>query len=98
MALVYMLIVAKFGKARLVANQLLKYDIIKEIHEVYGRFDILIKIQDKSLEDVERFIQNHIRTIENIDKAESLVASNNDVGREEDDFDEDPDDDDFLAN
>lgn len=98
MAIIYMLIVAKFGKARIVAHQLLNYEEIKAIHEVFGRFDILVKIQGKTLEDVEHFIQNNIRTIENIDKAETLVVSNSDIGYDDDDeYDEEPDGDDYLS-
>lgn len=97
MNIVYLLVIAKFGKGRLVAGQLVKYPQIKAVHEVFGRFDIIIKVVGKNIGEIEKFIQNKIRTMENIEKAETLVVSNADSGRdEEDEFDEEPDAEDFI--
>jgi len=97
MNIVYLLVIAKFGKGRIVANQLVKYPQIKAVHEVFGRFDIIIKVVGKNIEEIEKFIQNKIRTMENIEKAETLVVSNADTGRDDDEeFDEEPDAEDFI--
>lgn len=97
MNIVYLLVIAKFGKGRIVANQLVKFPQIKAVHEVFGRFDIIIKIVGKNIEEIEKFIQNKIRIMENIDSAESLVVSNANTGRdEEDEYDEEPDAEDFI--
>jgi len=76
-----MLINAKHGKNRIVSGALQKLENISEIHEVYGRYDIVAKIEAESLSKMRKFIQNKIMIIEGIVRCESLFVS--DVGVEE---------------
>lgn len=71
----YMLIITKFGKKKIVAKQLLRFEEIEFVEEVYGHYDIIIKITVEDAITLEEFIQNYIRTIEDIDKADTLVVS-----------------------
>ena len=74
----YMLMTTKFGKKRIVAKTLLKFEEIEFVEEVYGHYDIIIKIIVEDAETLEEFIQNNIRTIEDIDKAETLIVAKSD--------------------
>ncbi|MFH1591185.1 MAG: Lrp/AsnC ligand binding domain-containing protein [archaeon] len=72
---VYMLIITRHGKTRLVLNALRKYDEIKELHEIYGQYDLICKVETETHAELRTFIQNRINIAENIKSAETLVAS-----------------------
>jgi len=74
-ALVYILIITKYGKKKAVANKLLRFKEIEDIHELYGQYDIIIKISAPDLRKLEDFIQNNIRTMKDIEGTETLVVS-----------------------
>jgi len=89
MVTVYMLIVSKHGKAKLVWSGLRKFEEITEIHEIYGRFDIIAKVEADDLEKLKEFVQNKVRITEGIRKTEILMVSDSEIQ-------EDPDDEAFL--
>ncbi len=72
----YLLLTTKFGKKKLVTSTLMKFEDISVIEEVYGRWDIIIRVEADSSASFEEFVQNKIRTIEDIEKAETLVIAN----------------------
>ena len=84
MVLVYMLINAKHGKNMIVAGALEKLDKVVEVHEVYGRYDIVVKLEADSLAKMRKFIQNKIMIIEGIVRCETLFVSDTDIEDEED--------------
>lgn len=73
--LVYMLVVVKYGAKKRVSEALLKFREIENIHELYGQYDIILKIREDSLSKIENFIQKHIRTMPEIERTETLVVS-----------------------
>ena len=74
-ALVYILIITKYGKKKTVANKLLKFKQIEDVHELYGQYDIIIKVSAPDMRLLEDFIQNNIRSIKEIEGTETLVVS-----------------------
>jgi DNA-binding Lrp family transcriptional regulator len=72
---VYMLVNTKFGKKRKVAKKLAKFSQIESIHELYGQFDIIVKIKELDEKKLEDFIQNNIRSIRGIEDTETLVVA-----------------------
>lgn len=74
-AQVYMLIVTRYGKTRDVSEQLLELDKIENVHELYGQYDIIINIKGDSIREIEDFIMKNIRTINDIERTETLVVS-----------------------
>lgn len=74
-ALVYILIVTKYGKKKDVSNKLLKFPEIEDIHELYGQYDIIAKVSAPDMGRLEDFIQKNIRNIEEIDGTQTLVVS-----------------------
>ncbi|MBT4540039.1 Lrp/AsnC ligand binding domain-containing protein [Candidatus Woesearchaeota archaeon] len=78
MVTVFMLIHVKPNKLKIVSNTLSKLEDVKEIHEIYGRFDIVAKVEVASNEELQSFFQNKISIIEGIRTTETLIALDND--------------------
>jgi len=74
-ALVYILIVTKYGKKKQVSNKLLKFKEVEDIHELYGQYDIIAKISAPDMRRLEDFIQKNIRNIKEIEGTQTLVVS-----------------------
>lgn len=72
---VYMLINTKYGKKRVISKKLAKFRQIERVHELYGQFDILIKIKETTNRKLEDFIQKNIRSISDIQNTETLVVA-----------------------
>ena len=79
MTLVYLLLRAEHGKIGIVKNALTKYEEMKEIHEVFGRYDIIAKVETQNSKDFKRFIQNKIRIMEGIKSIEPVFAADDDL-------------------
>ena len=71
----YLLLQTKFGKKKLVAAILNKFEEISLIDEVYGRYDIILRIDVEDNRELEEFLQNNIQTIEDIQKSETLIVA-----------------------
>ena len=78
MVIVFMLIHVKPNKLKIVSNTLSKLEEVKEIHEIYGRFDIVAKVEVVDNEALQSFFQNKISKIEGIRTTETLIALDND--------------------
>lgn len=70
-----MLINTKQGKLRITSSKLKEFDEVKEIHEVYGRFDIVAEVETKNRTELKAFIQNKVQITEGIRNTEILVVS-----------------------
>lgn len=57
-----------------IISKLSSLDPVLEIHEMYGRFDLMLKIRAKNLEDMRNIIENKIRNVPNIVKVELLTV------------------------
>ena len=79
MALVYLMIRAEHGKIGLVKSALSKFDEIKEMHEIFGRYDIIAKIQTPTSIEFRKFISNKIRIMEGIKSIEPLFVAEDDL-------------------
>ena len=75
MVLVYLLIRAEHGKIGIVKAQLENLDEIVEINEVFGRYDIIGKVESYSMKDFRKFIQNKIRVQEGIKSVEPIFVA-----------------------
>ena len=62
------------GFADMVISKLLLLDPVLEIHEMYGRFDLMLKIRAKNLEEMRNIIENRIRNLPYIVKVELLTV------------------------
>ena len=57
---IYMLINTKYGKKRKVSQKLAKFSQVERVHELYGQFDIIIKVKEQTKRALEDFIQKNI--------------------------------------
>ena len=78
MVMVYILIRAEHGKIGLVKAAMAKYEEIEEIHEVFGRYDIITKVVTETTKDFKKFIQNKIRIMEGIKSIEPIFLADED--------------------
>jgi DNA-binding Lrp family transcriptional regulator len=78
MTLVFLLLRAEHGKIGIVKAALSKFDEIEELHEVFGRYDIIAKVKTANSAGFRRFIQNKIRIIEGIKSIEPVFVAEED--------------------
>jgi DNA-binding Lrp family transcriptional regulator len=72
--LAFMGINIKEGSADEVTSQLSQFDELLEIHEMHGRFDMLLKIRARSLEEMRDIVVNKIRRLPQITEAELMAV------------------------
>lgn len=56
-----------------VMEELFKIDGVKEVAEVTGRFDILVTMYSKSLDQMHKMVSEHIGRIDGIQSSESFI-------------------------
>ena len=62
------------GRTEETTNNLMKIDEILEIHEIYDKFDLLIKIRTKNLDNLRDIIVNKILAINYIKETELMTV------------------------
>lgn len=62
------------GSADEVIASLSQLDEILELHEIYGQFDLLLKIRAKSLEEMRELVANKIGKVPQITEAELMTV------------------------
>ena len=72
--LAFMGINIRQGCADEIVGYLSKQDEIMEVHEIHGRFDILLKIRARSLEEMRDIIVNKVRQLPQISEAELMTV------------------------
>lgn len=72
--LAFMGINLKEGSADEVTSRLSQYDEILEIHEIHGRFDLLLKVRARNLEEMREIVVNKIRQLPQITDAEVITV------------------------
>jgi len=70
----FILIVTDPGTTRRVANTLKGLDLVTDVHEVMGPYDIVVELEAPQLTDVPAILSDQIRTIDGIQSTTSLVA------------------------
>lgn len=58
-----------------VAKKLAGEELVDEVHELYGQWDIVVKLRAKEMADIQDFINNVIRADPNVQGTETLVVS-----------------------
>jgi len=64
----------KEGSADEVTAKLSQYDEVLEIHEIHGRFDLLLKVRARNLEEMRDIVVNKIRQLPQIADAELITV------------------------
>ena len=82
----YMLINTRQGKLRIASSKLAEFEEVKEVHEVYGRVDLVAVVETNKRHELKAFIQNKIQIIEGIKNTEVLLV--NDIEEDEEEPEE----------
>ena len=74
MITVYVLLRIKPGTDRNVLRNVKKLTQVKAVETVYGEYDMLIKVEIETLETLDSFIFDTIRTIEGVEASTTLIS------------------------
>ena len=66
MEIAYVLVKSKMGHEVDVMNNILKIDGVKEVMGTYGVYDIFVKVQVPTRNEIERVITQKIRKVRNV--------------------------------
>ncbi|ACS34451.1 Lrp/AsnC family transcriptional regulator [Thermococcus gammatolerans] len=69
------LVVARPGTEEKVYEKLKKHPNVKEIYRVYGEYDLILRVEVDTIEDLDRFHDEVLRRIREIELTETLIAS-----------------------
>jgi len=59
---------------RAIAEQISKFPEVQEVHIISGDWDILIKVKDKDVDSIGRFVIDKLRTVKGIEKTLTCMA------------------------
>ncbi|NJE07354.1 Lrp/AsnC family transcriptional regulator [Thermococcus sp. M39] len=71
----FVLIIVKPGNEEKVYNKLKDNPMVKEIYRVYGEYDIVIRVEVGSIAELDKFHDEVLRKIGDIEMTETLIAS-----------------------
>jgi len=71
----FVLIVVKPGNEEKVYEKLKRDPRVKEDYRVYGEYDIILRVEVPSIEDLDKFHDEVLRRIPEIEMTETLIAS-----------------------
>ncbi len=70
----YVLIVSNPGTTRSVTTALGELDVVEELHEVMGPYDIVVELVVESLRDIPPILTDQIRSLEGVQSTTTLVG------------------------
>ncbi|MFB5611374.1 MAG: Lrp/AsnC ligand binding domain-containing protein [Nitrosopumilaceae archaeon] len=73
----YLLITCNVGKLEEVMSQIEHLDNIKEIQKTHGAYDIIAKVESSTLDHLQKFIVQKIRTLIDVRSAMTLTCKPN---------------------
>ncbi|HLC37219.1 MAG TPA: Lrp/AsnC ligand binding domain-containing protein [Candidatus Nanoarchaeia archaeon] len=65
----------KKGSERFVGDKLLELKPVKNVHMIYGEFDMIARVDVDNLLDLQKFITEKIRSIKEIGMTDTLIAA-----------------------
>ncbi|MEO2151851.1 MAG: Lrp/AsnC ligand binding domain-containing protein [Thermococcus sp.] len=71
----FVLVVVKPGNEEKVYKELKKDPRVKEDYRVYGEYDIILRVEVPTIEDLDKFHDEVLRKIPEIEMTETLIAS-----------------------
>ena len=82
MVLAYLLITVEKGKERIAGEKLLHFPEVKNVHILFGEYDLIAKLQTENEIKLQRLITENIRSVEEITGTRTLIAA--DITKETD--------------
>jgi len=73
--LAFLLMTVRKGSERFVGDKLLELKHVKNVHMLYGEFDMIARVEVDNLLDLQKFIIDEIRSIKEIGMTDTLIAA-----------------------
>lgn len=70
----YVLMRIKPGVERNVLNTVRKLDQVKVVETLYGEYDMLLKVKLETLDELDSFIFDTVRTIKGVERSTTLIV------------------------
>lgn len=74
MPIAFVLVNADMGSENKILNELKKIDAVKEVHTVYGVYDVAAKIQAETMEQLKNFVTWNVRRLDNVRSSLTLIV------------------------
>jgi DNA-binding Lrp family transcriptional regulator len=76
MRFAYILINVERGHVRAVANQLIEFDEVSEVHSISGPHDLIVKVMVPTYDDLGETIPEKFHQVQGIRDTETLIVFN----------------------
>ncbi|MCW4049170.1 MAG: Lrp/AsnC ligand binding domain-containing protein [Candidatus Bathyarchaeota archaeon] len=63
------------AKDKIVFNKIKKLSEVEEVITTYGEYDLIIKVEVQTLDDLDQFVFHKLRTIEGIEATTTLISA-----------------------
>ena len=74
MNLAYVMINTDMGSEERVTNDLNKIEEVKVVYGVYGVYDLVVRVEDETMEKLKATISDTIRTLENVRTTLTMIV------------------------
>ena len=71
----YILLKVRAGSERIVFNKVKQLKEAKDVNELYGGWDIIVKIEIEKFEDMDKVITDKIRSIPGIKDSSTMIVA-----------------------
>lgn len=75
MVIGFVLISFRSGYGKSICDYLSDEEMVKEINPLFGKYDLIIKVEGKTNDDIGRFVVNKIRATEGVIYTKTLMSS-----------------------
>jgi len=75
MVLAYVMVRVDAGKEREVLQQVRKWAEVKEAHIIYGEWDLIIKVEVGSIEEITSFVVDKLRTLDPVKLTSTMIVA-----------------------
>jgi Lrp/AsnC family transcriptional regulator for asnA, asnC and gidA len=62
------------GSEEKVTNDLKKVEEVKEVHQIYGVYDLIVRVETETLEKLKTVISDSTRTLENVRSTLTMIV------------------------
>lgn len=78
----YVLVTARHGSVKEIAERLFNYPEIVNMHVLYGQYDMILQIRTQTLKELDNFMVNKIKNIREIERTETMIVADTPVPKE----------------
>ena len=75
MVLAYIMVRTDAGKEREVLNKAREFPEVKEAHLIYGEWDLILKVEVESIEEITAFVVDKLRRIEAVKLTSTMIVA-----------------------